>query len=151
MSIPKLRIILKAFIESQFSYCPLVWMFHSRTLNTRINNLHEKALRLVCKDPKFSFEELLEMDNTFTIHHRNLHQLAIEMYKIINYLSPTIMSTIFPYTKNPYNSKNKNPFQSRNVRSLYNGQETIYFRGSKNWALVSAEIKESSSLLQFKN
>ena len=42
----KLRTLLKAFIESQFSYCPLVWMFHSRTLNNRINKLHERALRL---------------------------------------------------------------------------------------------------------
>ena len=96
MSTPKLRIILKAFIESQFSYCPLVWMFHSRILNNRINNLHERALRLVYKNPKLSFEELLEMENTFTIHRRKLQKLATEMYKIINNLSPTIMSTIFP-------------------------------------------------------
>ena len=61
MSTPKLRMILKAFTESQFSYCPLVWMVHSRTLNNRINSLYERALRLVYKDPKFSFEELLQM------------------------------------------------------------------------------------------
>ena len=133
MSTLKLRIILKAFIESQFSYCPLVWMFHSRTLNNRINNLHERALPLVYKNPKFSFEELLEMDNMFTIHHRNLQKLATEMYKIINNLSPTIMSTIFPHTNNRYNLRNKNPFQTSNVRSVFNGQETIYFRGPKTW------------------
>ena len=46
----KLRILLKAFIESQFSYCPLIWMFHSRNLNNKINKLHERALRLVYKD-----------------------------------------------------------------------------------------------------
>ena len=38
----KLRIIMKAFIESQFSYCTLVWMFHSRELNNKINNIHEE-------------------------------------------------------------------------------------------------------------
>ena len=27
------RMIMKAFITSQFSYCPLVWMFHSRKSN----------------------------------------------------------------------------------------------------------------------
>ena len=43
MTTDKLRVIMKAFIESQFGYCPLVWMFHSRTLNNRINNLHERA------------------------------------------------------------------------------------------------------------
>ena len=36
----------KAFIISQFNYCPLVWMFHTKQLNNRINSLHEKALRV---------------------------------------------------------------------------------------------------------
>ena len=81
MSKDKLRLILKAFIESQFGYCPLVWMFHNRTLNNRINRLHERALRIVYRDPRLSFEELLELDNTFTIHHRNLQKLATEMFK----------------------------------------------------------------------
>ena len=47
MSQDKLRVLMKSFVESQFSYCPLIWMFHSRTLNNRINKLHERALRLV--------------------------------------------------------------------------------------------------------
>ena len=55
----KLKLIMKAFIESQFSYCPLVWMFHNRDLNNRINILHEKALRLVYNDSMLSFEQLL--------------------------------------------------------------------------------------------
>ena len=37
MKSEKLRLILKAFIESQFQYCPLIWMFHNRTLNNRVN------------------------------------------------------------------------------------------------------------------
>ena len=39
----KPRLIMKPFITSQFSYCPLVWMFHSRGLNKRINKIHEKS------------------------------------------------------------------------------------------------------------
>ena len=30
MDSKKWRVLMKAFITSQFSYCPLVWMFHSR-------------------------------------------------------------------------------------------------------------------------
>ena len=33
----KLKMLMKAFIVSQFNYCPLVWMFCNRTLNNRIN------------------------------------------------------------------------------------------------------------------
>ena len=46
----KLKILMKTFIQSQFNYSPLVWMFHSRTLNNKINRLHERALRVVYKN-----------------------------------------------------------------------------------------------------
>ena len=73
----KLRLVMKAFIESQFSYCPLIWMFHSRTLNNRINSLHERALRLVYGDNTSSFEELLHLDKSFSIHDRNLQKFKV--------------------------------------------------------------------------
>ena len=44
MSFNKCRTLMKAFIESQFNYCPLIWMFHSRTMNKKINRTHERAL-----------------------------------------------------------------------------------------------------------
>ena len=67
----KLRIIMKVFM-SQFSYCPLVWMCHGRTLNNKINKLHERALKLVYDDRQSTFEELLKINKSVTIHHRNL-------------------------------------------------------------------------------
>ena len=32
----KLKLIMNTFVRSQFNYCPLLWMLHSRTLNNRI-------------------------------------------------------------------------------------------------------------------
>ena len=150
MSKDKLRIIMKAFIESQFGYCPLVWMFHSRTLNNRINALHEKALRLVYKNSMLSFEDLLSLDNSFTIHHRNLQKLATEMFKIKNKLSPTFMNKVFSDSTNPYNLRNAPDFGTSNVHTVYNGTETISFRGPKTWSLVPEQIKNATSLLEFK-
>ena len=44
---------MKAFIESQFGYCPLIWMFHSSGVNSKINHLHERLNNIS------SFEDLL--------------------------------------------------------------------------------------------
>ena len=58
-SFDKRKVLLRAFIESQFSYCSLIWMFHLRALNNKINRLHEKALRIVHGYYKSKFDELL--------------------------------------------------------------------------------------------
>ena len=81
MNVSKKRIIMKSFIESQFGYCPLVWMFHSRGLNNKINRIHERALRITYNDKSSSYGELLTKDRSVTIQHRNIRALAIEIYK----------------------------------------------------------------------
>ena len=75
---------MKTFITSQFNYCPLTWMFHSRALNNKVNRLHERALRLVYNEENVSFQELLDLDNSVTVDHKNLQKLAVEKYKIKN-------------------------------------------------------------------
>ena len=37
------KTLLNSFIKSQFSYCPLIWMFTSKRMNKRINRIHEKS------------------------------------------------------------------------------------------------------------
>ena len=69
---------MKAFNASEFGYCPLVLMFHSRKLNRRVNKLHERKLRIVHQDYASSFTELHEKDNSTTIHNRNIQLLAAE-------------------------------------------------------------------------
>ena len=73
----KKRVLMKEFIESQFSYCPLIWIFHSRGVNNKINRLHERSLRIVYKDNISSFKDLLKKDRSFTIHQRSIQSLAI--------------------------------------------------------------------------
>ena len=46
----KRRKLMKAFIISQFFYCPLVWMFHSRNTENRVNKIHGRTLRLIYDD-----------------------------------------------------------------------------------------------------
>ena len=99
-------------ITSQFGYCPLVWMFHSRGLNNKINSLHERALRITYGDRSSSFEDLLKKNNSVSIHHRNIQALAIEMFKVKNNIAPEIMKNLFAPKVSPYDLRNYNSFHS---------------------------------------
>ena len=46
----KLQLLMDVFIISQFNYCPLVWVFHDRRANAKLNEVFEKALRIGCHD-----------------------------------------------------------------------------------------------------
>ena len=48
MKIQKRKTIIKSFVTSQFSYCPLIWMFRCRRLNNKINSIYKRALRTTC-------------------------------------------------------------------------------------------------------
>ena len=149
MSLEKRRLLVKAFIQSQFGYCPLIWMFHSRKLHNRINRIHERSLRIVYRDNCISFEELLHKDNSFTIHERNIQYLAIELFKVKNDIAPEFMSDIFPL-KNKLVYCSKQDFLTKRVYSVYNGTETLSYLGPKIWLMIPNEIKASSSLKLFK-
>ena len=99
MELRKRGILMNASVNSQFNYCPVIWMCHSRALNNKINRLHERFLRMIYNDKASTFKELLEKDNSVSIHYRNIHTVAIELYKVANGMCPEIMNEIFQLTE----------------------------------------------------
>ena len=85
---------METCIHSQFGYCPLTWMFCGRKANSRINHLHERALRIVLKNRDLSFDGLLKKD-VFKIYHRKIQILSIELFKLKNGLLSEILNNIF--------------------------------------------------------
>ena len=73
---------MKAFISFLFSYCPLIWMNHSRTLDNKIKRIQERSLRVVRNDKKATFKELLDKAKAVSIHTRNFQILVTEMFKV---------------------------------------------------------------------
>ena len=159
LSFRQRKMLINAFFDSQFSYSPLVWMFHSREINTKINNLHYRALRLVYLDETSSFDELLSKDRAVTVHHRNIQLLATELFKVDIGIAPVFMKDIFPEHKNiskgnvssNTRSKSKSRFYNPcNPRTVKSGLETLRHLGPKIWEIVPNHIKQSVSLPAFK-
>ena len=146
----KLRILMKSFINSQFQYCPLAWMFHSRKLNTKINKLHERALRITYRDQESSFEDLLGYDNSVSVHQKNLQVLMIEMFKTKHGLNPPFMKEIFCLQTNHYNLRNDRDFNLPRVRSVMYGSETVRYRGPQLWCTLPVSLRHSTNLIEFK-
>ena len=145
------RALLKTFVESQFSYCPLIWMFCSRKMNRKINHIHERALRLVYDDYTALFDELLKKDKSVSIHHRNVQNLAIEMYKVKNHLSPTIIQDIFE-EKELSSCRSGSSFVRPKVSSVNKGLNSLRNFGPVVWNILLPEkLKTCASLDEFKN
>ena len=149
MPFEKKRILMNAFIEYQFSYCPLVWMFCSRTMNNKINCIHKHALRLVYLDYVSSFEELLKKDKSVTIHQRNIQLLAIEMFKVVKGLGPEITKSLFHFDKD---TRSDRSFLRPNVNSVNNGKNSIRYFGPIVWDdMLPSKLKSIQTLQIFKS
>ena len=150
MDSEKLKHVMKAFILSQFTYCPLVWMLSERGLNNKINHLHEKALRIAYKDDVSDFKALLEKDNAVTIHVRNIQLLMTEIFKTQHSLNPTFMKEIFIPKNNQYALRNEQPIKLLRPRTTTFGEKSISFLGGKLWHELSLETKQCVNLNQFR-
>ena len=95
VDVEKLRVVMNAFVVSQFSYCPLIWMCHDRSVNKKINKIHERATRIAYKDSCSNLEELLTKGNTVSIHHKNLQLLTTEIFKTQRNLNPSFINQVF--------------------------------------------------------
>ena len=69
----------------------------NRSLNTKINRLHKRYLRIVYNGKKSNFNELLVKDGSVFIHYQNLQKLAAEMFTVSRGLSPEIINELFQF------------------------------------------------------
>ena len=106
---------------------------------------YELSIDTIYGDRQSTFEELLNMGKSVTIHHRNLQVLATELYKVHHGLAPELMNDIFKKRNVTYNFRKNSTFETRNIKSVYYGSETISFLGPKIWELLPSNIKDSEN------
>ena len=66
------KVLVNTYFDSQLYYCPLLWIFCSRSLNIKINILHKSPLRIVYNDYTTAFEDFSAKAKTVIIHQQNI-------------------------------------------------------------------------------
>ena len=81
-----------------------------------------------------------------------LQKFAVEMFDFSRGLSSEIVNQLFQFREPiPYELRRRSLFQIPFVYLVFSGTESLTFLGSKIWALVPNEIKQSESLKKSRN
>ena len=126
-------------------------MFHNQKSSNHMNNIQEKALRIVYQGHNSKFDELLVKDCSFKIHDRNLGKLLIKIFKVKVKLVPEIMNDVFDRLECPYPLRNELRFKSQNICIIKFGIEIASFVGSRIWNCMAMELKECTLLNKFRS
>ena len=100
---------------------------------------------MVYQDYTTPFEELLIKDGSVCTHHRNIQQVAIEMFKVKNNLGPEILKYIFQFNTNP---TIKNTFLIPNANSEYMGKLSLRWFGPVVWETMLPKSYKSITVLE---
>ena len=100
MGFKEKEILLNSFVYSNFNCCPLVWHFCSSKSLNKIEEIQERALRLLHSNFTGDYSELLNKSGKPSMEVKRLRTLALEIFKTLNNLDPDYMKEIFFKTTN---------------------------------------------------
>ena len=146
----KARLLYNAFINSQFNYASIIWMFCHKQDYLKIEKIQYKALKIVYNSNE-SYEELLLRNNEVSIHQKQLRILATEVFKSLADINPDFMKSYFTIKEIPYCLRNGIFFKIPSTRSKRYGTNSIVFRACFVWNKLPLSVKQSQSLIEFKS
>ena len=146
----KRKLLVNAFFKSQFNCCPLIWICCNCCKNHKTSRLHDRCLESFIAIRNLAFIELLDQDESVSVHHQNIQKLGIKMFKVLNDENPEIANEIFRIRNEvSYELRQRSCFHIRSVNTVSSGTESIRFLGSKVWELIN-DIKCLQNLKDFK-
>ena len=124
-------------------------MFCRKTLNSKIQKIHHRTLKVVYGIGD-SYKNLLLRSNSVSIHQRHLQFLVTEIFKSISQINPEFMWSFFKPKKLSYSLRKGPILNLPKTQSTFYGTNTIHFRGSLIWNNLPVKVKSSNSVFEFK-
>ena len=142
--------IYKSFIMSNFNYCPVVWMFTSKSSLSKLEGIQKRALRFVLDDYTSDYVELLDKANVPGMKIMALRYLAIEVYKCINGINPKYLNDLFTIKERKYQLRNVSIIDRDKVQTTNHGLKSFKDNGAKIWNSLPNSCKSAISVEDFK-
>ena len=128
LKVEKARILDNAFVDSQFNYAPLIWMFAGKKLINKICKMCHRTLQVVYNEYNKSYQELLQLNNNVPIHQRHLQYLALEVFNSIMHLNPEFTWSYFNENPILYDLGKGTKVFLPSVKSFCLGLNSVHFR-----------------------
>ena len=106
---------------------------------------------MIYEDKTSSFDTLLEKDMSFSVHDRNIQQLALKMYKVTKGLAPTAISSLFLQCSNNRHTRSQSNFSVPQVNTVDFGQNSIRYLGTLIWNSFATVLRNVESFVEFKS
>ena len=143
-------LIYKSFICSNFTYCPLIWMFCGKKNSNKMEKIQERALRFIFNDYVSTYNAILKRSNLLSLSALRIRFLAIEVYKCQHCLGPPYLNEMFQPNVSNYNFRDPHKLVQPKYNSIKFGYKSFRYYGAKLWNSLPVNIKESDSLFIFK-
>jgi hypothetical protein len=144
------KIIYNSYINSNFNFCSVVWMFSCKTQLEKIEKTNKRALRFVTNEGHLSYEEICTKEKQLTVYKRCVKNAAITMYKIRRGIAPQYLNEMFVSQDSHYDMRDDDKYRLTRYNTITYGKHSFRYYGAKLWNNIPTDIKRSVSLNTFK-
>ena len=128
-----------------------MWFFTSRESINKIDKIKERALRYVLKDHINDYNDLLLRSRFDSFRIYAVKSLMIELFKILNGMTPNYLSEHFVKADTPYDTRDKCKLIQPLKRTTTYGLRSFQYYGAHVWNLLPMNMKAAQSLSEFKS
>ena len=150
LNINSRRAVYNSFIMSNFNYCPLVWHFCGQVNNQKLEQIQERALRILFADYNSSYLELLNRAGTTTLLIQRLRLIALTVFKSLHGLNPPCLNDMFSPKYVPYQLRDSSLLEQSRCRTTTYGLRSMSYIGAKLWNDLPNDFKATTDFTDFK-
>jgi len=138
-----LQLLYQAYIVPIIDYCDTVWSLSNSTDTGRLERLHSKFTSSIQSSDSFNLRS--------TLSERRVYHMALQVFKIVNNISPSYLHNTFSFAVNVSGrfGRNQHRLFVPRVRTNY-GKRSLAYRGTVIWNRLPPALYSAKTVSAFK-